>query len=161
MEKISDRILMIMKYYDLNTREMTEKCKLKTNTILTKLLKSTTVSPSYETIVKILDAFPKVSATWFVLGKGSMFGDTGHFLPNASDRIAYLINRKGLNIRTFSHKVNVAEEALSDIIQNKKQPDQVVLSRIASAFQDVDPSWLFLNEGEVFRSESEGSQDTE
>jgi predicted transcriptional regulator len=150
-QTINDRIVMLIKHYGLNVNSFSIRIGLTTNTTLGKIVNSKDRQPSYPTIVAILQAFPKLSCEWLLMGTGSMFSSGDDNIPEASDRVAHIIKKKEMTTRSFCISAKISETEMSEVITGKKEPGTHMMAMIASAFPEIDPAWLFSNEGEMFR----------
>ncbi|PJJ59412.1 hypothetical protein [Hymenobacter chitinivorans] len=71
-----------------------------------------------------------------------------------NQRIAVLVDLKAKgNKSSFARHIGVAPSVVSDILGGRKnKPGFDILNKIASAYSDVNTSWLLLGEGEIFTS---------
>lgn len=151
MNTINERIDLLMSYYNLNTNLFSVRIGMKNNSIIGKIMNDTTRKPSYPTIVKILQSFPKVSCEWLVMGTGKMFGDLEDNIINVEDRIAFLMRKLNYTPEDFAVKIRVSMDELNAILSRSKKPSLKLLAKIASVFPQIDPSWLFVNDGRMFK----------
>jgi len=151
MKTINERIETLMNYYGLNVNSLSVRIGMKNNSIIGKIMKNKSRRPSYPTIVKILQSFPKLSCEWLMLGSGKMFGETEDNIINVEDRIAYLMRKLNHKPEDFATKIRISLDELNAILSKSKKPPLKLLARIASEFPQVDPSWLFVNEGRFFK----------
>lgn len=152
---INGRMVMVMEHYNLNYNSLSIRMGLENTTIMAKNLKDSNRKPSYPTIVKFMQAFPKVNCAWLMLGYGHMFGEKDEYLPETEDRIVYLLNKYQLSAREFANKISIPINEVTGVLSKTEKPSVKMLSSIASEFPDVSPNWLFLNEGRFYRK-SEG-----
>lgn len=67
---INERVKEIISYYSLNTNSFSKKIGVTTSTVSSMLEKGT--KPSYETVNKLIVAFPSISLDWLLKGEGKM-----------------------------------------------------------------------------------------
>ncbi len=158
MNTISERIKMIIEYYGLNINTFSLRAGMANNSIIGKIVNDKQKKPSYETILKILTAFPKVDCTWLITGRGEMFGSSDDNLPDVTDRVMHVMKKFSLSLKEMSYKIDVPPPELNDVMIKKRDPDVRLLTSIASAFPEIEPLWLFMNEGEMMRQR--GVKDT-
>jgi phage repressor protein C with HTH and peptisase S24 domain len=65
------RLKQLLEYYKLTTYQANEKLGYTKSSKLYKVLNNE-VRPGYDTLVELITAFPEVSPTWLLLGKGPM-----------------------------------------------------------------------------------------
>ncbi len=70
-----------------------------------------------------------------------------------SARIERLIYDLGQTQSSFSKEIGVSATRISNIIKNRNNPDSEILINILSKFRNVNPYWLLLGEGDVFKKE--------
>lgn len=83
------------------------------------------------------------------------------------EKIEQIIKDKGLNNSQFCNMVGIAPGTLSHIISGRTNPTLNILRSIKFVFPDINPSWLFSDEGPMYKDEGsdptpvEGEQEAE
>ncbi|HIZ15194.1 MAG TPA: hypothetical protein H9816_04720 [Candidatus Tidjanibacter faecipullorum] len=75
------------------------------------------------------------------------------------DRIAHLIDKKGISIRSFEAAIGASNGLINRAAKKRTDINAEWLSKIISAFPDVNPAWLLTGEGEMFRLSLESSEE--
>ena len=75
------------------------------------------------------------------------------------DRIAHLIDKKGISIRSFEAAIGASNGLINRAAKRRTDINAEWLSKIISAFPDVNPAWLLTGEGEMFRLSLESSEE--
>lgn len=70
-EDIGKRIEELLRYYSMSKADLTRKIGLNNNVTVSRICLGT-VKPSFEMILKILEAFPDVNPGWLIAGEGDM-----------------------------------------------------------------------------------------
>lgn len=72
MEKqtISDRIRIVIDFYNLNNSSFARKIEIRQSTISSMFEKGT--NPSIDTLLKIINTFTEINPMWLLLGTGEM-----------------------------------------------------------------------------------------
>lgn len=69
------------------------------------------------------------------------------------EKIEAIINDKHLNNTQFSNEVCISPGTLSNIRSGKTEPSLNILRSILAAFPDINPSWLFYDQGTMYVGE--------
>ena len=69
---IGKRVREMMDHYRLNMNSLSIRLQLKSNSIITRIVKDPERGMSLELIQKVLFEFPEVNPDWFVTGRGEM-----------------------------------------------------------------------------------------
>ena len=69
------------------------------------------------------------------------------------ERLKYLLEALGLSASQFAEKVGIQRSSMSHVLSGRNKPSLDMLIKILEEFPDVDPDWLLLGNGEVYRSE--------
>lgn len=72
-------------------------------------------------------------------------------------RIRELIQILGYKQKTFSKKVGVSAAVISDIVNEKTNVGGIVLTKIVSAFPEINTEWLIRGIGPVRKTEFSGA----
>jgi predicted transcriptional regulator len=151
MNTINERIELIMRYYEMNINTFSRRIGMKNNSIIGKIVNNHKRKPNYSTLIKIIEAFPKVCCMWLMTGKGEMFGgDTDNF-PDLQDRITHIMKKHGISLKEFAVKISVPASEIQDVVSKSKEAGPKLLPSILSAFPEIEPRWLFMNEGGMMR----------
>ena len=73
------------------------------------------------------------------------------------EKIELIMQEKHLNNTQFCNEVCIAPGTLSHIRSGRTEPSLNILRSVSQAFPDINPSWLFYDEGEMYRSSSSSS----
>lgn len=76
------------------------------------------------------------------------------------ERIEAIMSHYNLNNVAFCTKVGLNQATLSNILGGRTNPSITVLRSIVDAFPDIDPTWMFMGEGEMFKSQDDSKSDT-
>lgn len=68
------------------------------------------------------------------------------------EKIELIMQEKGLNNTQFCNEVCIAPGTLSHIRSGRTEPSLNILRNVSQAFPDINPSWLFYDEGDMYRS---------
>ena len=63
-------------------------------------------------------------------------------------QIKKFLDLKGVSQIEFCSKAGITESRLSNIIHDKHDPRFTLIKKILSAYPDLSPSWLILDEGD-------------
>jgi transcriptional regulator with XRE-family HTH domain len=77
------------------------------------------------------------------------------------DRIMQVMKAKGMTQQEFANATGISPAGLSNIFNGRTNPTYGHLSKIHESFPDVNISWLFFNEGEMFSPAAPNSADGE
>jgi transcriptional regulator with XRE-family HTH domain len=86
---INQRIVEIIKYYNLNKNSFSKKIGLQNNTTIGNIVTGRMNSPSYDVICKILHAFDGISVKWLILGEGEMIEDKTNSPPGDAELLGH------------------------------------------------------------------------
>lgn len=75
------------------------------------------------------------------------------------DRIEFLIHDKGLSNVEFSAITGIAPATISHITSGRSKPTLPILKGILNGFPDLNPEWVFLGNGPMYRINKEDHQD--
>lgn len=74
------------------------------------------------------------------------------------DRIACLIVKKGVSIRSFEAAIGASNGLINRAAKNRTDINAEWLSKIINAFPDVNPGWLLTGEGEMLNPATESDE---
>ena len=77
------------------------------------------------------------------------------------ERIEYIIRDKGLTNVEFSAITGIAPATISHITSGRSKPTLPILKGILRGFPDLNPEWVFMGEGPVYKQEVEQAADTD
>lgn len=75
------------------------------------------------------------------------------------EKIELIMQEKHLNNTQFCNEVCIAPGTLSHIRSGRTEPSLNILRSVSQAFPDINPSWLFYDEGEMYRSQPGSSSE--
>lgn len=75
-------------------------------------------------------------------------------LSNTSSRLKEFIDYKGIKPRTLEIKIGASNGALSKPIAKKKEIGTEWLIKILEHYPEINPEWLLLEKGQMFRKNS-------
>ncbi|MCF8381097.1 MAG: helix-turn-helix domain-containing protein [Bacteroidales bacterium] len=104
---MKDRLQSILSYYQLNSSKLAEIIDVQRSGISHIL--SGRNNPSYDFLIRILDAFPEINANWLLTGKGNMIN---------GEEESSLFSHKNNDL--ISSEVPVNKEKDSENIPNQK-----------------------------------------
>lgn len=67
------------------------------------------------------------------------------------EKIELIMQEKHLNNTQFCNEVCIAPGTLSHIRSGRTEPSLNILRSVSMAFPDINPSWLFFDEGDMYR----------
>lgn len=73
------------------------------------------------------------------------------------ERIEYIILEKQLSNTEFCAKANIAPATLSHILGGRSKPSLAILRGVVTGFPDLNPEWVLLGTGEMYRNSSSSS----
>jgi len=68
------------------------------------------------------------------------------------ERIEFIIKDKGLTNVEFSSITGIAPATISHITSGRSKPTLPVLKGILSGFPDLNPEWVFLGKGSIYKN---------
>lgn len=71
-----------------------------------------------------------------------------------NERIKLLISGQGLSASKFAEKIGVQASGISHIISGRNKPGYDFIVKVLENFPEVNPDWLLLGEGGMFREDS-------
>lgn len=72
------------------------------------------------------------------------------------NRLAELIAEEGITSSKFAELLEVQPSNISHILSGRNNPSYDFIVRVLSKFTNVNPDWLLLGEGDIYRSKIEG-----
>ena len=79
---------------------------------------------------------------------------------NDKERIEYLIRSLNVTNVEFAARVGVSPATLSHITSGRSKPTLSILRGIISAYPDLNPEWVLMGEGDVYRKNFETIDNT-
>ena len=67
------------------------------------------------------------------------------------ERIIQIMEREGMSQAQFAQAIGVQRAAMSHIISGRNNPSLDVVMKILSCFPAINPDWLLLGKGNIFR----------
>lgn len=71
---------------------------------------------------------------------------------NERERIEQVMKILGLSARQFSEQINVQPATISNMMSGRNNPSLDVMKRILSRYPTLNPEWLILGNGEMWRT---------
>lgn len=68
-----------------------------------------------------------------------------------NERLKFLIEKYGLSVRAFSAAIGATDTNTRNYIDRGSKPNAEYLGKLLKRFNDINPTWLLLGEGEPFR----------
>ena len=68
------------------------------------------------------------------------------------ERIEQVMKALGLSARQFSEQINVQPATISNMMSRRNNPSLDVMKRILSRYPTLNPEWLILGNGEMWRT---------
>lgn len=125
MGSIIDRLQEFIEAYGLNNNSLTVKAGLSVG-LLGQAIKSRKGLHS-DTIQKILNTYPEVSAEWFVMGRGGMLRDGKSLLVAAEPHPPYGQSREEI-IEAAKEAARIAAREEFAALEGRKRPGPVAVS---------------------------------
>ncbi len=72
-----------------------------------------------------------------------------------SERILEIIKTKGLSNVQFCNQTGISQASLSHIASGRSNPTLATLRSVMAGFPDLNPEWVMMGTGEMFRTEGE------
>lgn len=73
------------------------------------------------------------------------------------DRLQALMKAESLSPSQFADEISIQRSAVSHLISGRNLPSYDVLVKILERFPDVNPEWLLLGKGEMYKNQRAGS----
>ena len=77
------------------------------------------------------------------------------------DRIVFLIHDKGLSNVEFSALTGIAPATISHITRGRSKPTLPIMKGILNGFPDLNPEWVFLGTGPMYKINKENIEGAE
>lgn len=89
--------------------------------------------------------------------------ETGNSPMGDKERIEYIIKEMALSNVEFSQLTGIAPATISHITSGRSKPTLPIFKLIAAAFPELNPEWVFMGIGSIYKKESEtaASQDNQ
>lgn len=71
---------------------------------------------------------------------------------NERERIEQVMKALGLSARQFSEQIHVQPATISNMMSGRNNPSLDVMKRIMSRYPTLNPEWLILGNGEMWRT---------
>lgn len=76
-------------------------------------------------------------------------------IQDDKDRIEYIIRQKGMSNIEFSAVTGIAPATISHIFSGRSKPTLKIFKNIVDGFPDLNPTWVFLGEGPMYKADIE------
>ena len=74
------------------------------------------------------------------------------------ERIEQIIQTKHLSNVEFCNETAMSPSTLSHILSERTKPTLAILRNVVEAFPDLNPMWVFLGQGDMYRDDSVQTQ---
>jgi transcriptional regulator with XRE-family HTH domain len=74
------------------------------------------------------------------------------------DRISKLLKAKKLSSSQFADEIGVQRSSVSHVLSGRNKPSLDFVTKILSAYADVNPDWLLSGMGNMFRGDDASSR---
>ena len=71
-----------------------------------------------------------------------------------TERVVEIIRVMGMNNIQFSQKTGISPASLSHITSGRSNPTLTILRNIVESFPELNPEWVLLGRGDMFRNAS-------
>jgi hypothetical protein len=71
-----------------------------------------------------------------------------------NERLKFLIEKYGMSVRAFSTAIGATDTNTRNYIDRGSKPNAEYLGKLLKRFNDINPTWLLLGEGEPFLPDS-------
>ncbi|MCX7985937.1 MAG: helix-turn-helix domain-containing protein [Bacteroidales bacterium] len=71
------------------------------------------------------------------------------------DRIRKFLTQEGITPSQFAEEIGVQRSAISHILSGRNFPSYEIITKILSRYKRINPDWLLLGIGNMYRSEHE------
>ncbi len=82
-------------------------------------------------------------------------------MEEVGNRIKMLINGKNISNSQMADRIDLPRPVLSHILSGRNKASLSVVQKIISSYPDVNPKWLLLGQGEMFKTEQAPIQNIE
>ena len=69
-------------------------------------------------------------------------------------KFEFLLKNKGLNATSLARMLEIQPSGLSHILSGRNKPSFDLVVKILKIFPDVNPDWLLLDSGQIFRDDA-------
>ena len=69
-------------------------------------------------------------------------------------KFEFLLKNKGLNATSLARMLEIQPSGLSHILSGRNKPSFDLVVKILKIFPDVNPDWLLLDSGQIFRGDA-------
>lgn len=114
MKSFSERISLVLKHYNLQPKDLAEKCGVQRSAI-SHLINGRN-RPSVTFLSSLSDHYPELDTRWLLHGKGNMFTNVTDVLPNDGDT----------DVNTSASVVKESLNPVTSVPQSPKRPQEIV-----------------------------------
>ncbi len=79
-------------------------------------------------------------------------------ITTEKDRLVKLMNLQEMNAKQFAAEVGIQPGTISNIIKDRNKPSLEVLQRVMRRFPQVNPEWLMMGVGSIYRQNNDSQQ---
>lgn len=74
------------------------------------------------------------------------------------DRVALIMSEFNLTSNNFAARANLSPATLSHILTGRSKPTLAILRSIVAGFPELNPEWVMLGTGDMYRNGGDGNQ---
>lgn len=79
-------------------------------------------------------------------------------MDSEKERIEHIMAKENMNATQFAAEIGIQTSTLSHILNGRNNPSLDVLKRILNRFRTINPDWLILGTGQMYRQISQSQQ---
>lgn len=79
-------------------------------------------------------------------------------MNSEKERIEHIMSKENMNATLFAAEIGIQTSTLSHILNGRNNPSLDVLKRILNRFRTINPDWLILGTGQMYRQISQSQQ---
>ncbi len=74
------------------------------------------------------------------------------------ERLVRLMDLQNMNAKQFAEEVGIQPGTISNIMKDRNKPSLEVLQKVLNRFSQVNPEWLILGTGPIYRQKDDSQQ---
>ncbi|MBO8459565.1 MAG: helix-turn-helix transcriptional regulator [Bacteroidetes bacterium] len=79
-------------------------------------------------------------------------------MDSEKERIEHIMSKENMNATQFAAEIGIQTSTLSHILNGRNNPSLDVLKRVLNRFRTINPDWLILGTGQMYRQISQSQQ---
>ncbi len=79
-------------------------------------------------------------------------------ITTEKERLVKLMDLQEMNAKQFAAEVGIQPGTISNIIKDRNKPSLEVLQRVMRRFPQVNPEWLMMGVGSIYRQNNDSQQ---